>query len=168
MNAPWLPQAPGATTPLEGVLGWNPALLEKFKRFHGLLWEDRLLEPELLEILRVRIAYLHGCAAELAIEHADSGLSPEKRAAVADWERSDAFSPKERALLSYADQIPFQHNFIGEDLAAEVRTHLDDRGFVAFSLAIAMFDALCRLRMTFGLEPAAAQVNPPGPQRELA
>lgn len=150
----WLASAPGASSPLEGYFGHRPELLARFRRFYGALWDERLLDPALLEMLRLTIARVHGCTAELAIVHEASGLPSEKRAALDNWSESDAFTGGERACLHYASRIPFEHTVISDAEAEAVKANLGEAGFVAFSVAVSLFDALCRVRMVMDLEPA--------------
>lgn len=151
----WLAQAPAAASPIEGFLGWRPELLAQFRGFYGALWDEQLLDGALLDMLRIRIAQIHGCAAELDIRHAGSGFAEAKRDALVHWRSSELFSTRERVLLAYAEQIPFAHHLIADDDAATVRRELGDDGFVAYSLAVALFDALCRLRMVMQLDGGA-------------
>lgn len=149
----WLESAPKAASPLEGYLGHGPALLAQFKRFYGALWDERLLDPALLEMLRLTIAKVHQCDAELVVRHETSGLSDVKRAALADWRNSDLFDPGERVCLAYAERIPFEHTAITDSEAAAVKDTLGEPGFVAFSVAVSLFDALCRVRLVLDLQP---------------
>jgi alkylhydroperoxidase family enzyme len=152
----WVTSVPHAPSPIEGLLGWRPELLEQFRSFYGTLWDERLLDPALLEMLRLRIAQIHDCSAELAIVHSETGLSESKRAALADWRKSDLFDPRERVLLGYAEHIPFDHHLIEDNDAAAVRDALGEKGFVAYSLAVTLFDALCRLRIVMQLDASAS------------
>ncbi len=147
----WLARCHGAASPLEGYFGWRPELLDRFKAFYGALWDENLLDPGLLEMLRVRIAQIHGCEAELAIRYSGSGFSDKKLAALSHWRNSGLFDDTERALLAYAEQIPFAHHAITDDCAAEVRSHLGEARYVAYTIAVSLFDALCRTRMTMDL-----------------
>ena len=148
----WLEPAPGAATPLEGYFGQRPDLLDQFKRFYGTFWDDKLLDPALLEMLRIAVARAHGCEAELAIRHEASGLSEAKRKALGNWRHSDLFDESERACLAYAERIPFEHTAITDAEAEAVKAALGEPGYVAFSVAVSMFDALCRVRMVMDLE----------------
>lgn len=158
----WLAQAPNAASPIEGYFGLRPELLDRYRRFYGTLWDEELLDPGLLEMVRLRIAQIHGSRAEMAVRHRSTGLSPEKIDALAQWRGSDLFDDRDRVLLAYAEQIPFAHQMISDEDAAAVRDVLGDAGYVAFSVAVAMFDALCRVRLTMELaESGGDPMMPP-------
>ncbi|MBV7265713.1 carboxymuconolactone decarboxylase family protein [Erythrobacter ani] len=158
----WLEQAPGARSPAEGYFGHRPDLMREFKSFYGALWDEGLLDPALLEMIRLIIAQVHKCEAELAIRHEASGLSDEKRAALGDWRSSDLFTQSERACLAYAERIPFEHTAITDAEADAVKTALGEPGYVAFSVAASLFDAMCRVRMVMDFESAQGDaLHPP-------
>lgn len=150
-QAPWLEPAAGAQSPLEGVLRWTPDLLDAFKAYYFSFWKESLLPADILEMLRIRIAQIHGCTSELAIRYPGAELDDGRRTALAKWRDADCFSEKERVLLAYAEKIPFEHHFISDEEAAAVREHLSDPEFVAFTVALSLFDALARLRLAFAL-----------------
>jgi alkylhydroperoxidase family enzyme len=139
---------------MEGYFGWRPDLLEGFKSFFGTLWDEALLSPDLLEMLRLRIAQIHGCNAELAQAYAGSGFGEAKREALADWQQSDLFDESDRVLLSYADQIAFAHHAITDADAAAAKRALGEPAYVAYTIAITLFDALCRVRIVMDLPTA--------------
>ena len=62
------------------------------------------------------------------------------------------FDESERACLAYAERIPFEHTAITDAEAEAVKAALGEPGYVAFSVAVSMFDALCRVRMVMDLE----------------
>lgn len=157
----WLAQVDHADSPLEGYFGWRPELLDHFKAFYGALWDEELLEPQLLELLRLRIAQIHGCEAELAVRFDGAGLSDDKLDALSHWRNSDIFDDKDRALLAYAEQIPFAHHAISDESAAEVRSHLGEAGYVAYSIAVSMFDSICRLKMVMAMATTGGNAAAP-------
>lgn len=109
---------------LDLALAARPELLAGFQAFYGGLWEQDALAPALLDDLRRRIEAQHTGAATV-----------------------DAIPPE---LTAYADLIPFAHHAITDDQAAAVRATLGDPGYVAFSIAVALFDALYRAREVLG------------------
>ncbi|MBD2843329.1 carboxymuconolactone decarboxylase family protein [Erythrobacter rubeus] len=158
----WLEKAPGARSPAEEFFGHRADLMEEFKAFYGTLWDEAVLDPALLEMIRLAVARVHRCDAELAIRHEASGLSDAKRAALANWRSSDLFSDSERVCLAYAERIPFEHTAITDAEAEAVKDALGEAGYVAFSVAGSLFDAMCRVRMVMALEPVQGDaLHPP-------
>lgn len=157
----WLRSATGEPTPLEGVLGLRPELLALYRDFYGAVWDHALAPANLLELCRRRIAQIHGCDAEWAVRHAHAGVSDRQLRALDDWRTADCFSPAERAALTCADKMPWQHHGITDADVAALRAHLADRAVVALILALTLFDAQCRVRLVLGVAPVAATVEAP-------
>jgi alkylhydroperoxidase family enzyme len=156
----WLPPADASLPPYEAWLAHRPELQALYKRFYGALWDEQLLPPRLLELCRLRVAMMHECDAELAVTDPAAGVSEDDREALGHWWRDDRFTPAERAALVIADKMPYSHHDITDDEYAAVREHLGEPGTVALTVALALFDANCRLRLTFEVpaspEPSAA------------
>jgi alkylhydroperoxidase family enzyme len=143
-------------------------LLEQFKGFYGALWDEDMLDPALLEMLRLAVAQVHQCTPELAIRHEASGLSDAKRAALSDWRSSAVFDAGEQACLAYAERIPFEHTAISDAEAQAVKSAIGEAGYVAFSVAVSLFDALCRVRMVMDMDSAAGDASAPPASRRGA
>ena len=161
----WLDPADRTAPAFEALLAYRPELLALYKRFYGTFWDDALLPRSILELCRVRIAQLHDCEAELALSDPGSGVSPAQRAAIGSWERAACFSPAERSALALAEKMPWAHHAITDEEHRELRGHFTQPQAVALTVALALIDANCRLRLVFELaaEPAAAMPSAAGP-----
>ncbi len=157
----WLESLPDAPSPFEGVLQQRPDLLRLHRAFYATLWDHHLVPVNLLELCRLRIAAIHGCEAERAIRHTHAELNGEQLAALDDWSTAACFSPCERAVLAVAEKIPWHHHGVTDDDVAALRAHLTDPQVVALTMAAALFDAHCRLRLVFGVEPRRLAVDAP-------
>jgi AhpD family alkylhydroperoxidase len=117
------------------------------------------LEPVLLELIYLRASILNGC--NFCIGAHTAGLKkhhePDTRiGAVAHWQDSDAFTPRERAALAWTDVLT--------NLQTAQATHASDADFAAVSeffhdkdladltFAIAEINAWNRLGVAFGAE----------------
>lgn len=152
-----LPLVDSEDTPMEQVLGRSPALLAAYREFYGTLWDDDVLPARLLELTRLLIAKEHFCDAELAIRHADSGVSDAEVDRLEDWSSMETLSGLERAALTYAQQIPWSHHQITDAQVDAVKAELGDAGFVALNFAATFFDANCRLRLLFEMPASATE-----------
>ena len=137
----WLQRAADAPSAFEGVLGLRPELLPLYRAFYSTLWNRDLVPAPLLELCRLRIATVHPCDAERAIRHARAGVSEEQVAALSGWRTAACFSPVERAVLAFAEKIPWQHHGVTDGDVAALRVHLTDAQVVALTVAAAVFDA---------------------------
>ena len=69
---------------------------------------DAGVDPKLVELLRLRVSHLNGCAFCLRLHTnraQELGEAQQRIEAVADWTSSDGFSAAERAALLLADSI---------------------------------------------------------------
>jgi alkylhydroperoxidase family enzyme len=160
--------AAGAT-PFERVFALRPNLLEDFRRFYALFWEQKLVDPVILELCRLRVAQIHGCDAELRLRYQpaiDAGLGEEKIAALQDACHSPAYSEAERACVAFAELFAIDPHAIDDEDAVRVVAALGDAGTVALVEALALFDGFMRFRLVLGVEaPEASRAVVPGPSR---
>ena len=163
----WIGEAEGAT-PLERVFAQRPELLRRYKAFYASLWEGGVLPRRVLELCRLRIAAVHGCAQEWAVRDAGVHLSAAEAAALEAGECS-CFTPSEQAALAVAEQFPFQHHEIDDAAVAEVQAAFGAKGAVALLTALAFFDVTCRWKLTLAVpaQPVALD-RPPLHQGALA
>jgi alkylhydroperoxidase family enzyme len=155
------PSAPGASTGFEGFLGHRPELLELYRAFYATLWDGALVDPALLEVCRRRIAQVHGCDAEAGMFYAGSNVTAGQAANLDSWESSTHFGPVERAALRLAERIPWNHHETTDQEFEIVREYLGEAGAVALVVALALFDARCRLRIAFNIDAPIGEVPAP-------
>jgi alkylhydroperoxidase family enzyme len=166
----WLGVDAGAGTPLERVLGVHPDALDAVKEFYSLFWTEGLLDPQLLELMRLRIAHLYGCAAELNIRYDAAAGIEDKIAELPQWPTSPVFTDVERACLRVAEQFVIDAHEITDDDVAPITTGLGSPGLVAVMNAIALFDYLDRIRTLFDIPSESDDVvvvPSPAPDRPL-
>ncbi|MDQ2924354.1 MAG: carboxymuconolactone decarboxylase family protein [Acidobacteriota bacterium] len=115
-----------------------------------------VLEPALLEFVRLRVSTLNGCdyciqmhTGELLKHH-----EPQTRIdAIADWPASDAFTPRERAALAYADAVTnIQRTHVTDEEYAAVNEFFAGKDLVDLTLAVAAINTWNRLAIPFRSE----------------
>ena len=155
----WLPdQAPGGN-PLERVYGLRPNLFEAWRDFALLFWEKRLLDPVLLELVRLRVAQMHQAAFPLSSRRPEAraaGLDESKLGELDQWWRSPSFSETERACLRFAEQFVLDAKGMTDEQALPVVQALGEPGTVALVEALAIFDGFGRFCRMFEIEPEEA------------
>ena len=87
----------------ERLARFAPEVHEVINNLHGELWQA--LDPEVLELCRLRIASLQADEREAARAAPGATVDPDKAAAIGDWPDSPLFSERERACLAFAEQF---------------------------------------------------------------
>ena len=151
----WLPAAAGET-PLERVLSTTPELYERFRDFAVHATTTDLVDPVLLELIRLRYAQMHDVASELQLRYQEAvgaGLTEEKIAALEDYGSSDLFTERERDCLEFAEQISLDPHLVSEEHFARAGRDLTDEEMLAFVYACTTLEGMARLRAILEVEP---------------
>lgn len=133
----------------------RPELYADYRAFAERFWADRLVEPTLLELCRIRVAQLLGCAGEARRRTpaaVAAGLDEARVAALAGWPRSPLFSPAERACLRLTEGFVLDPHGVSDAEAAAVAAHLPPPEMMALIEALALFDGFTRFRLILGVE----------------
>jgi alkylhydroperoxidase family enzyme len=146
---------------LEALLSTREDLLEPHRRYYARVFEDDVAPTDLLELGRLLVAHVHRCDAELAIRCPDTGVSEEQVAALPRWRDAACFSDLQRAALGVAEKMPFRHKHITEEDVAPLREGLGEARMVGLFVALGLFDATCRLRLVFDMEPTPRRLERP-------
>ena len=110
------------------------------------------LAPRLHELVRFRVALTNQCTVCLAYRRDDSGLSEETLAEVADWRRSAAFTPAERAALDFTEQFCGDSASISDELIAQLEQQLPPGHVVELALVVGKYLAMGRFMQVLGLD----------------
>ncbi|HEY8514051.1 MAG TPA: carboxymuconolactone decarboxylase family protein [Candidatus Binatia bacterium] len=113
----------------------------------------RRVDPRLRQLAELRVASLVGCPFCLDIGSAlvrRAGVSDRQVRELHDWRRSDAFSPLEKLVLSYADRMTATPVVIDEDEFARLREHFDEAQIVELTAAIAHENLRARINHALG------------------
>ena len=165
----WLPGvtegSSADTAGLGAVLGLRPDLYEPFREFYAVFWRDRLVDPVVLELCRLRVAQLLGCATELRVRYEPAvaaGFTEAMAAELSRWPTSDRFNPAHRAALAFAEQFVIDPKGIRGQVRDELRAHFVLPEVVAITEALALFDGFIRFRMILGVggAPDTTMVDP--------
>jgi alkylhydroperoxidase family enzyme len=144
----WLAASADGATPLRRVMAMRPDLAVLLDDYLAQVWIDG--DPVILELCRLRIATLHRDEDQQRIRHAgavEAGVTEAQVAALADYVRSPHFSDHERRCLAYAEQYVIDVHGITDADADAVKSEMTDAGFVAFTVALGLFDGIGRLRL---------------------
>jgi len=168
-------QAGFADTQMFGLLARRPELLKRvaamFAYFLG--GEGGLIEPELLELMRLRGAHLNACtycatvrlqpvAAQVKPKEAALGLTDisgmtKAQAIDALKNRLDtgALTPRESAAVRLVDRIIVDPHSVDDALFAELRRHFSDEEIIELVCASSLFTWAGTLNTTVHVETGA-------------
>jgi alkylhydroperoxidase family enzyme len=154
-------EAPGAT-PLQQVLGLRPELQPLVNDYLAAAWAAS--DPVVLELCRLRIAALHGDRTQQRLRHdtaVAAGLTEQQVADLPRHHDSPLFTDHQRRCIAYAEQYVLDVHGITDAQAEAIRAVPGDDGFVAFTVALGLFDGLGRMRLALGLDDDEPDVDGP-------
>lgn len=138
------------STVIDQVLASQPQVAAQLAAAHEQAWAA--VDPALLELVRLRIAMLLGCAAELAERTPAARAAGLDEATIADlaaWPTSPRFGARERACLAYVEQWLIDVASMTDADAAAVGDVLGADGLAAFSAALLVLEQRQRLRLAW-------------------
>ena len=118
------------------------------------------LDPELIDLVYLRVSLINGCAFCIDMHTRDllkRGLAAEKLALLPVWrEGGDFFSGRERAALTWAESVTrVADTGIPDADYAVVAEEFDDKQLADLTYAIGLINAFNRLGVAFRSTPTA-------------
>ena len=118
--------------------------------------KSRKLDPRLRELGQTRAGFLRESQFVFS-QHCkasrDVGLSEEKIRAIPSWSASDVFSPVERAVLAYTDELVGQNGRVQDATFENLRRHLSEPAILELTYITALYEMhalMCRaLRLEY-------------------
>ncbi|HLG90481.1 MAG TPA: hypothetical protein VKZ79_25220 [Alphaproteobacteria bacterium] len=110
------------------------------------------IPPDLMELVRLDLAYMHRSEAEMAVRRPEAkGLSKGKIDAVlaGNWHRDPQFSDAEKSVLNFAEYYFVDPETIPDEAAFAVSRHFGDSGLVCLIEALGFIDARIRLALIY-------------------
>lgn len=148
---------PPTTTAPDGVRYWLPE--ENPDIYKALVALQRVagrgLDPELVELIKIRASQCNGCAYCLHMHVSDAlamGIANLKVSLISVWrEAGDHFTARERAALELTEYVTkVGERGVPDDVFARVRTEFDDADFGRVLASIAMINTWNRIALTGG------------------
>jgi alkylhydroperoxidase family enzyme len=104
---------------------------------------DRRLDPVLRELAQTRVGWTRASQFVFS-QHCKScrelGISEERIAAIPAWATADCFTPTERAVLAYTDDLVLAGGRVADATFAALRGHLDDEQILELTYITCMYD----------------------------
>jgi AhpD family alkylhydroperoxidase len=126
---------------------------------------ESTLEPELVELVKMRASQLNGCAYCLDMHSKDArarGESEQRLHVLAAWRETPFYSERERAALAWCEALTLLPQTGAPDAVYEqLHGQLDDEEIVALTLAIVAINGWNRFAVGFR-SPVGSYVSPHG------
>jgi alkylhydroperoxidase family enzyme len=143
-------------TPLElGLLrvhAQRPSHAKAIVGLHGALWTDRPLPDRLLELVRLRIAFVNQCRTCMAIRYPgaiEDGLTEDMVCSLEKPYEATDLSDAERAAIRYGELLATDHLAIGDDVYDDLRAHFSEEQIVELGTYCAFCVGFGRLGATW-------------------
>lgn len=138
---------------LDELLALTPAS-DSLRAYRDAVWRDPATDPRVLELCRLRLGQLLGVdpsTRTIAPAAMELGVNPETVADLARWPTSPRFEPRDRAALAFAEQWLLDPSGVTDDLCAALRDALGEPGCAAFTMGLALAEAMLRLEIALGV-----------------
>lgn len=117
--------------------------------------EESLVDPKLRELGQARAGYATGSQFVFS-QHCkaarDAGLTEEQVTALPHWQISSAFSPKERAVLAYTDELVLSRGRVSDAVFAQLKTFLSDEAILELTYVTCMYEMHATMSRALHLE----------------
>jgi AhpD family alkylhydroperoxidase len=142
----------------------TPKVQEAMRGLHAaavLAAEDAGIEPELLELLRIRASQINGCAFCLDMHTKDArarGEDEQRIYALNAWRETPFFTDRERAALALTEAVTLVHDgHVPDAVYAQAAEVFDDEQIAALIWAATVINAYNRIAIATRMVPGAYQ-----------
>lgn len=122
-------------------------------------WIAKSFDPKLMELVKVRVSQVNGCAHCLHMHRQDAlklGETEERMLLLDAWHESQLYTDRERAALAWAESLTNVAESHAPDADYEtVHSVFSENELLALSIGIAMINAWNRLAIGFRLQHPA-------------
>ncbi len=128
------------------------------------------LEPELLELVKLRASQINGCAFCIDMHTKDArgrGESEQRLYGLTAWRETPFYTERERAALAWTEaltQISREH--VPDDIYEEARRHFSEKELVDLTFAVIAINGWNRLAIGFRTVPGSYKPDDPVTKRE--
>jgi AhpD family alkylhydroperoxidase len=129
------------------------------------------IEPELLELVKLRASYLNGCAHCVDMHTKDArlrGEAEQRLSAVPVWRETPFFTPRERAALAWTEAVTHLSGGVPDAAFDEARAELSEAELVDLTMAVVAINGWNRLAIAFRVVPGSYQPAAVAPAPALA
>jgi len=122
-------------------------------------WIAASFDPKLLDLVKVRVSQMNGCAYCLHLHRQDAvkrGETEDRMLLLNAWHESQLYTERERAALAWAESLTrVAESHAPDAVYEEARSVFSDDELLALSIGVAMINAWNRLAIGFRLQHPA-------------
>ncbi len=141
-------------------------LLRKLDRYA----RDSGLEPNLLELVRLRASQINGCAFCIDMHTKDArsqGESEQRLYGVTAWRETPFYTDRERAALAWTEAVTLINiDQVPDGVYEDARRHFSEKELVDLTFAIIAINGWNRLAIGFRTPPGSYKPDDPITRRE--
>jgi AhpD family alkylhydroperoxidase len=121
------------------------------------------LEKKLLDLVRLRVSQMNGCAYCLDMHWKDlqaEDESPQRLYSLDAWRETPYYSDRERAALAWAEAVTMvADTHVPDEVYDQARAHFDEQQLADLTLATVAINGWNRLNIAFRTVPGAYQAR---------
>ena len=131
------------------IIAELPILAAPFDALYQALWTQSHLDPEVLEVCRLRIAQLH--RSDVEWQRREVALASDKIQSLTHWDTVNLFSSAEHACLAFTEVYVMDAQALTDAHADMVKSYYGEAGLVLLVEALGIFDGMTRLSLLWQL-----------------
>jgi AhpD family alkylhydroperoxidase len=123
------------------------------------------LEPDLVELVKLRASQINGCAYCIDMHTKDArshGESEQRLYGITVWRETSFYTERERAALAWTESVTrISEDQVPEEIYRQVEQHFTEKEFVDLTLAVIAINSWNRLAISFRTPPGSYQPDHP-------
>jgi len=129
------------------------------------------LEPDLVELVKLRASQINGCAYCIDMHTKDArsrGESEQRLYGITAWRETPFYSERERAALAWTESLTrISDDQVPEEIYQQVKQHFTERELVDLTLAVIAINSWNRLAISFRTSAGSYQPDHPVSEKNL-
>jgi AhpD family alkylhydroperoxidase len=123
------------------------------------------LEPDLVELVKLRASQINGCAYCIDMHTKDArshGESEQRLYGVTAWRETPFYTGRERAALAWTESVTrISESQVPEEIYQQVKQHFTEKELVDLTLAVIAINSWNRLAISFRTRPGSYKPGHP-------
>jgi AhpD family alkylhydroperoxidase len=128
------------------------------------------LEPELIELVKLRSSQINGCAYCIDMHTKDArneGESEQRLYGLSAWRETPFYSERERVALAWTEAVTkIGENHVPDEIYNQVRMHFSEKELVDLTLTVIAINSWNRLAISFRTPPGSYLPDHPVKNRQ--